>query len=149
MVTVLLVRHADVDLPPACPDPGLNSDGQARARALANVAGSAGVSNIFTSMFIRTKQTVKPLADQLSLQPREVPRSERLDALAQQILTGQLGEVILIAGHSNTVPKMVSALGAAPVPTIGEREFDNLFILTVLRPGKVGFVRLRYGTIST
>jgi Histidine phosphatase superfamily (branch 1) len=63
MVTVLLVSHTDIDLPPGSSDPPLNADGQARARALVHVAGSAGISAIFTSEFVRTKQTIKTLAD--------------------------------------------------------------------------------------
>jgi phosphohistidine phosphatase SixA len=149
MVTVLLVRHADIDLPPNSADPALNTDGQARARTLAHVAGSAAVNAIFTSEFIRTKQTVKPLADRLVLQATEVPQTEKLDILVQQILAGQFGEVVLVAGHSNTVPNLIRALGAAPAPTIGEREFDNLFVVTAPRPGEASLVHLRYGKNST
>ena len=148
MVTVLLVRHADIDLPPGSTDPPLNSDGQTRARALAHVAGSAEVSAIFTSTFTRTKQTAKPLADRLGLQPQEVPQPEHPDVLAQQILSGQFGAVVLIAGHSDTVPKMINALGTAAEPAISEREFDNLFVVTVLRRGEAALVRLRYGANS-
>jgi phosphohistidine phosphatase SixA len=143
MITVLLVRHADIDLPPISADPALNSDGQARAEALAHVARSAAVSSVFTSEFARTKQTVQPLADQLGLQPREVPK--RPDLLAQQILSGQFGDMVLIAGHSNTVPQIISALGAEAVTPISEREFDNLFVVIVFQPDKVGLVHLRYG----
>jgi broad specificity phosphatase PhoE len=61
MLKVILVRHANIDLlDPAPEDPPLNAAGRARAQALARVVGTAGVTAIFTSPLIRTKQTVEP-----------------------------------------------------------------------------------------
>src|SRR3954454_6091824 len=148
MVTVLLVRHADVDLPPAAgsDDPPLNAAGRARAEALAHVAGVAGVTTIFTSPFARTKQTVGPLAARLGVQPREAPS---IQALAREVLSGPAGAVVLIAGHANTVPQMIAALGVPPpMLTIGDREFDNLFVVSVTGLGRASPVRLKYGNRS-
>jgi phosphohistidine phosphatase SixA len=148
MTTVLLVRHADIDLPSAAGsnDPPLNAAGRARAEMLAHVAGVAGLTKIFTSPFARTKQTVEPLAASLGVQPREVPSPH---ALAREVLSGTAGAVVLIAGHSNTVPQMIAAFGVPPpMPTIGEREFDNLFVVTVTAPGQASSVRLKYGSQS-
>lgn len=146
MITVVLVRHADIDLPPTSTDPPLNSAGHTRAEALAHVAGAASVTAVLHSPFLRTKQTVAPLAAQLGLQPQEAPAPA---VLAQQVLSGELGEVILIAGHSNTVPQMIGALGApAPLPSIGEHEFDNLFVVAIAKPEQPGLLHLRYGPPS-
>ncbi|QEL15680.1 histidine phosphatase family protein [Limnoglobus roseus] len=149
MPTILFVRHADIDVPPAlgATNPPLNTAGQARATDLARVVGSAGVTAVFTSALTRTKQTVKPLATQLGLQPHEVPTPAEL---AQKMLAGALGPVVLVAGHSNTVPEMIAAFGVpSPIPPIGEREFDNLYVVTVGGPGPATVVRLKYGEAST
>ncbi|MGH3697013.1 MAG: histidine phosphatase family protein [Pseudonocardiaceae bacterium] len=147
MITVVLVRHADIDLPPASTDPPLNSHGHARAEALAHVAGAAGVATVLHSPFLRTRQTVAPLAARLELQPREAPAPA---TLAKQVRAGELGEVILIAGHSNTVPQMIGALGVpAALPSIGEHEFDNLFVVAIAEPDEAGLLHLRYGPPST
>lgn len=147
MITVVLVRHADIDLPPTSTDPPLNTGGHERAQALAHVAGAAGVATVLHSPLLRTKQTVAPLAARLGLQPREAPAPA---TLAQQVLAGELGEVILIAGHSNTVPRMIGALGVpAPLPSIGEHEFDNLFVVAIAKPDEPGLLHLRYGVAST
>jgi broad specificity phosphatase PhoE len=61
MVTVLLIRHADIDQPATSDDPPLNSAGRERAKALVHVAGTAGIAALFTSSFLRTKQTMAPL----------------------------------------------------------------------------------------
>ena len=144
MITVLLVRHADINLPPTSDDPPLNAAGRARAKTLAHVAGAAGVTAVFTSSLTRTKQTVKPLVALSGLQPREAPPPA---ALAYEVLSSTAGTVVLVAGHTNTVPQMIAALGASP-PTIGEHEFDNLFVVTVAGPGKASVLRLKYGKQS-
>jgi phosphohistidine phosphatase SixA len=147
MITVLLVRHADIDLPPGSDDPPLNAAGHKRAETLVHVAGTAGVTTILTSSFIRTKQTVGPLAARLGIQPQEMSAPP---TVARQVLSGRLGEVILIAGHSNTVPGMIAALGAPPpLPSISEREFDNLFMVILAQPSEAGMVSLKYGKPST
>jgi len=144
VVTVLLVRHADIDLPPASADPPLNAAGRARAKALAQLVGAAGVTAVFTSSFTRTKQTVKALASQLGIQPQEAP-----PALVQLVLSGAAGPAVLVAGHSNTVPQMITALGGLPPGVvIGENEFDNLFVVTAGGPGGASVVRLKYGKSS-
>lgn len=109
MATVLLVRHADIDLPPSSNDPPLNSAGMERANELVHVAGLEGITAVFTSSLARTKQTVGPLAARLGIQPREVPPPP---VFAEEILSGTVGQVVLVAGHSNTVPQMIEALGA-------------------------------------
>jgi phosphohistidine phosphatase SixA len=142
MVTVLAVRHADIDLPPGSEDPDLSAAGRVRADALAHVVGVSGVSTILTSQFARTKQTVEPTVRELGLLPRLAPPTS---TLARDARAGQLGNVVLVAGHSNTVPAILAALGADPVPVIGEREFDNLFVLTTHSGGGAQLLCLRYG----
>jgi broad specificity phosphatase PhoE len=142
VVTVLAVRHADIDLPPGSADPDLNAAGRVRAESLAHVVEKSGVSTIFTSEFARTKQTVEPSARELGLVPRLAPAAA---TLAREALAGRFGEVLLIAGHSNTVPMILAALGASSPPVIGEREFDNLFVLTTSSGNDGRLVHLRYG----
>jgi len=49
---------------------------------------------------------------------------------------------VLVVGHSNTVPEVMTALGVKPAVTIADTEFDNLFIVTT--GAKPTMVRLRY-----
>jgi phosphohistidine phosphatase SixA len=141
MITVILVRHADIDLPPRSADPPLSAAGRRRAETLAHVIGPAGATSLFTSTYLRTVQTMKPLATQTGLVPQPVPAP---DVWAQQVVAGALGELVVVAGHSNTVPEMLEALGV-PAPAIGERDFDNLFVVTVASPGNAHLVHLKYG----
>jgi hypothetical protein len=54
--------------------------------------------------------------------------------------------VVFIAGHNNTVPEIVAALGGPTFPIIPETEFDNLYIVTVYRTGKAKVLKLKYGS---
>lgn len=142
MVTVILVRHADIDLPPPLgnPNPPLNAAGMVRAADLARVLERAGVARIFTSTALRTQQTAAPIAAKLALVPAvlnwDPPAVTRLRA-------GAFGDVVLIVGHSNTVPEIVQQLTGEAAP-IGAAEFDNLLVVTV--DGAAGrLLRLKYG----
>ena len=53
-------------------------------------------------------------------------------------------EVVLVVGHSNTVPAILKSLGHAPVVTVGEEDFDNLFIVTTQPSGAPTVVHLKY-----
>jgi phosphohistidine phosphatase SixA len=146
VITVLLVRHADIDLPPGTADPGLNDAGRERARALAHVVGPAGVTTVFTSSFARTKQTAAPTLAVLGVGARQMPDAA---VVAQEVRSGELGGVVLIVGHSNTVPEVIGALGVpAPLPVIGETQFDNLFVVTLGEPTGASLLALKYAKPS-
>lgn len=144
LTTVLLVRHAEkAAIPPD--DPPLTSDGEARARKLANVARRAGVTAIYTTDTKRTKGTVKPLADSLKLDPIIY---NNLTALVNQILSEHNGDVVLVAGHSPTVPEIARRLGAdIPQEVQSLPDFDNLFAIT-RKTDEANAVNLQYGELS-
>ena len=52
--------------------------------------------------------------------------------------------VVLVVGHSNTIPAIIAALGGPRVPDICESVYANLFML-VPGAGEVRLVRSRYG----
>jgi phosphohistidine phosphatase SixA len=146
MTTLLLVRHADIDLTGAVNDQTpLNAVGRARATALRDLLASAGVEAIFASPALRTQQTVQPLADHLHLtiQVPQGPAGTPAN-LVQRVLADHAVGVALIAGHSNTVPQMIQAAGGQ-IPEIDEGVFDNLFVVTVFALGTASVITLKYG----
>jgi phosphohistidine phosphatase SixA len=150
MIKFLFVRHADVDTqPPSAssdpPGPPLNAAGRSRAETLAHVVGAAGITHIFTSEFLRTQQTVDPVARKLGITHRVAP-----EAQVRAMRSAVDGSVILIAGHSNTVPQMITSLGVLPaLENLGAHEFDNLFVVTIASAtGPAALVRLKYGEPS-
>jgi broad specificity phosphatase PhoE len=146
MVSVLFVRHADIDPPHGEADPPLNAAGRERAETLARMVDPAGLKSLFCSPKIRTKQTVQPIEARSGLSAEIAPDPAEL---AKQLLSMATDAVVLVAGHSNTVPAMIEALGVAPpAPVIGEQEFDNLFIVTVDQPARPTLLHLKYGNPS-
>ncbi|HEV2763852.1 MAG TPA: phosphoglycerate mutase family protein [Pyrinomonadaceae bacterium] len=157
VTTVYLVRHAEkADAPPE--DPPLSEAGRARAQELARVLGGAGVRAVYTSQFLRTKQTAEPLAKQLGLAPAALsirmnpasprePSAESIKEITDKIYE-RAGETTLVVGHSNTVPEVIRALGGDAVPKIDEKKFDDLFVLTVYGRGKAKVAQLKYGSAN-
>lgn len=143
MATVLLVRHAEIDLPPVSANPDLNEAGRARAKDLLRVVTRSGIAHAFSSSLARTQQTLEPLSDALAVPVSLAPEPV---VLAAKVRTGSLDGVILVAGHSNTIPQYVAALGVGqPCPAIDESDFANLFVVTVPQSGEAAFVHLVYG----
>lgn len=142
--TVAVLRHADIDLPPAGSDPDLNPAGQARAQALRHHLGDAGVDAVYATEFQRTQQTAQPLAAHagLSVQIRD---ALDVDALAAEILHHHLGHTVVVVSHSNVVPQIVAALGASAAVTIAEDEFDHLLWVTLPAVSRNHVHHLRYG----
>ena len=153
-VTVFLVRHAEREDEPR-QDPPLNKEGAARSQELAKLLGATGIKKIITSQFARTKQTAEPLAAKLSLTPALIslrsnptnPRQIAEESTAEVVnkILERSGESVLLVGHSNSLPDVIKMLGGDEVPTIDERKFNDLFIVTVYGKGKAKVVHLKYG----
>ena len=140
---LVVVRHAEKG-PKAEDDrkTPLSTEGKKRAEALVHVLGMLNVDVIYTSDYLRTKQTVQPLADSRKIEPRE---QTNVDELLLEIRSKQRGKVVVIAGHSNTVPEIVAKLGGGDIGPMDDKQYDNLYIV-VLRPtGEARLLKLRYG----
>jgi broad specificity phosphatase PhoE len=123
-------------------DPVLSEAGQRRADALAAHLKDARITAIYTSQYQRARATAAPLAAALKLQP-EVVMKDDIPALANAIRTNHADDVVLVVGHSDTVPAILKTFGATEPVEIGRTEFDNLW-LVVPRAGRAPLVsRLR------
>jgi len=152
--TVFLVRHAEKEAEPK-QDPPLSKEGVARSQELARMLSTAGVKAIYTSQFVRTKQTAEPLAAKNGLSAivltlKTNPANLRLIAeestaeLVNKILQ-RPGDTALVIGHSNWIPDVIKLLGGDVVPTIDEQKFDDLFVVTIYGKGKAKVVQMKYG----
>ncbi len=145
VTTVILIRHAEKVIDPNNADPDLSPAGQARAQELVRMFGDAGINAIYATQYKRTQQTVKPLADKLGLPVNQVNSKNTADLVAR-IRSENSGQVVFIAGHNNSVPEIIAALGGPTFPIIPDTEYDNLYIVTVYRTGKAKVVKLKYGS---
>ncbi len=140
---VYLVRHAEKADGSA--DPALTVQGITRAAVLADLLSDSGITHIYSSDFVRTRDTAEPLAGRLGLEtliydPRDlVGMASRLRNTPGRHL---------VSGHSNTTPRLVELLGGDPHTAIDEAsEYDRLYIVTLLPGGGASSVLLRYGDL--
>ncbi len=143
--TVILVRHAEKAALPA-EDPALTAEGQARAQALMAIARDAGVTAIITTQFARTRETARPAAEALHITPEIVSAggAQHAEEVAR-VIYRHSGGVVLVVGHSNTIPAIAAALGAPRPPPICDSEYDGLYFVTVPASGPARVIHARYG----
>jgi phosphohistidine phosphatase SixA len=147
--SIFLVRHAErADSAPGTSptmgaDPDLSEAGMARAESLARLLKDATITAIFATEFKRTQQTAAPLAKALGLTVKVIPSKSTADLVKQ--LEATKGNVMVV-GHSNSVPDVIKALGISTPVTIGDDDFDNLFIVNrrVNRGTSASLLRLHY-----
>lgn len=145
--TVILVRHAEKADEPENPNPTLSSVGLERAQSLVQVLSRAGISSIYATQFLRTQQTVKPLADRLGLGVNQV-EARNTEELVKRIKSQDEGRTVLVAGHSNSVPQIIAALGGEQLPQIPDEQYDDLFVVTMAPWQRVRVLALKYGNIK-
>ena len=148
--TVILVRHAEkVTTDPRDPDPALTPAGEQRARDLAALLRRRHVAAVITTQFARTQLTGKPTADAAHL-PVDSIRAGRdavahAAAIAELIRTRYAGKTVLVVGHSNTVPKIIAALGGPTLADLCDSAYGNLFTLVIPPQGAPRFTQSHYG----
>ena len=146
--TIIFVRHAEQTSHDDA-DPSLSDAGKRRVaeltRQLADADVVAGIDAIYSSSYKRSTETVQPLADRLDL-PINIYDAADTEAVLGTILKTHKGKIIVVVGHSNTVPVLIANLGASKnVPTLARGEFDNIYIISIPWFGKTKTIRLRYG----
>jgi broad specificity phosphatase PhoE len=146
--TVILVRHAERATAPAA-DPTLTDAGTQRAVDLATTLAAARVTTIITTHLQRTRLTAKPLADSSKVTPIMVraggPTQAHVDSVATVVRSRPAGEVVLVVGHSNTIPAIVGALGGPKLADLCDTEYATLFILEFASSGPPRLIRAKYG----
>jgi broad specificity phosphatase PhoE len=143
--TILIVRHAERA---GAQLDSLSADGVARAQELARVVTKANVRAVYHSDTKRTRDTAAPSAAALSLSLVPYPAKE-CGPLIDAILRDHPGDTVLVVAHSNTVPLLVAAAGAPAMADLDEKEFDDLFVVSVsCRDRPVTVTHLQYGAAS-
>jgi phosphohistidine phosphatase SixA len=124
---IYIVRHAEKVSDDQ--DAELNATGRARATTLGWMLRHSGIENIFATPFKRTRDTAEPLRARLGLTVSAAPTDAK--KLAAIILEQHRRQTLLVCGHSNTVPPLLTHLGMkSPEPLL--KGFDDLFIVTLV-----------------
>jgi len=154
-VTIFLVRHAEKSKDDPR-DPSLTAAGQERARRLAELLAHEKITHLFSTPLKRTRGTLAPLATARAL---DVTTIMDMEEQAATLLALPAGATAVLAGHSNTVPFLVEALGGKVSDTVAgsagpqllDDSYDRLFVVILAAPSGssrqrlLRLLQLRYG----
>ena len=118
---IYLVRHAEKQ---HGVDPGLTDCGRQRAQWLEKYFSSLPVTAVFTTPFVRTRETAGPVAQYHNLALQEYNPRNLVDFARS--LVAHDGDV-LVVGHSNTTPQLVRLLTSDSVEDLDEDQYDRLY----------------------
>ena len=107
----------------------LSPAGLLRAQALKDTLAATKIDLIYASTYIRTQQTARPTATAKNLQ-MIIYQPDTTAGLVAHLKTLK-GKSVLVVGHSDTVPDIVSGLSHESVAPIADNDFDNLYIISV------------------
>ena len=125
-----LIRHAEkVRTNKSDRDPALNENGIVRALKWKDYFIDKGISKIYSTNYMRTLQTVKPLQEEIGLNTILYSPSN-IDY--KDFISSNKGEIVLVVGHSNTIPNFVNELINDQVYTqIDDLNNSNLYIVNM------------------
>ena len=131
--TVVLVRHGEKASND--PDTELSAAGLERAKRIATMLGTAGVTRLVATDVRRTQQTLAPLSEKIG-KPVEVRPARDVDGLLRELRASPPGAVVVVAHHSNGIPRIARAFGVEPrgilhSDTLPENEFSRVLVLSL------------------
>ena len=119
--TWYFVRHFEKHLGD---NPSLTEIGKARAEALAVFFSDKSLNHVYSTDYHRTLQTATPVADFKNLEIQSYdPRN-----LAGFAIKLKTQDHVLVVGHSNTTPELLSLMDRASV-SIQKSEYGVLYIV--------------------
>ena len=149
-VTVFLLRHAETAADTReNTDPELSAEGQQRTQDLVQLLGHAGITHAFSTEFNRTRGVLVPLAQAAKVEIETI-KSVDSDGQLTALLELPPGSVAVVAGHSNTIPRLVSSLGGSAQNLVrgnlDHDSYDRVFCVTMPSGGSAtSTIELRYG----
>jgi broad specificity phosphatase PhoE len=146
---IFVVRHAERAEEGPGSDIPLSRLGAEHAAHLAEILKNAGVTAIYATDTTRARQTAEPLAQMLKLSIRIYDtRDEKGNMTAvpfvAKLRTDERDGVVLVVGHSNTVPDVIAAYGVKEPVRIGPDDYGDLFALVPQPSAPPVLLRLRF-----
>ena len=128
--TIYLIRHAEkVRTNKSDRDPKLNEKGILRALNWKEYFLDKDITKIYSTNYKRTLETVKPFQEAIGLATILYSPSS-IDY--KDFISSNKGEVVLVVGHSNTIPNFVNELINDQVyAQIDDLNNSNLYIVNL------------------
>ena len=128
--TIYLIRHAEkVRINKTDRDPALNEKGMIRALNWRDFFIDKDISKIYSTNYKRTLETVKPIEEAIGVTAILYSPSN-IDY--KNFVLSNKGEIVLVVGHSNTIPDFVNELINDQVYSqIDDLNNSNLYIVSL------------------
>lgn len=126
--TYYFIRHGEkVD---NTKNPDLSETGFERAKTWEELFSEIKLDAIYSTDYKRTLQTVVPTAKS---QKRSITKYDPKTINIESFKKENVGNKVLIVGHSNTIPNFVNAMVNQSIyPEIDDLTFGNLYIVTLI-----------------
>lgn len=141
---IVVVRHAEKAVTGNREDPGLSAAGTARAHRIAQRLQNADVQAVYATAYRRTRETASPTAQAHGLMVTDYPADEPARAFVDRLHRTHGRGTVLVIGHSNTVPAIVSALCHCTVAPIDDASYDNWYDLWIDATGTARLQHIHY-----
>lgn len=130
--TIYIVRHAEKQL--VGKDPELAYVGNVRALKLAQILEKDEIKHVFSTDYIRTRNTAKPTADKAGVEI-EIYDPKNHDALVEELRKREGN--ILVVGHSNTVSQLANYFvgEGEKFADLTDLEYDFIYVVTLDKNG--------------
>lgn len=123
---VYLVRHAEKQ---TGKDPSLTPAGIVRAEALADRLADVGLTEIYSTDYTRTRETAEAVSKATGVKV-SLYDPAYLPGFSESLRFS--GGTVLVVGHSNTTPGLVTLLGGdAGTPIDDASEFNRLYTVEI------------------
>ncbi len=131
-LTVILLRHAEKDLSEGAdnPNPELSAEGKLRAERLVKIVNKYQPDAIYSTDYIRTRATVRPLARSKRMMT-QIYDPGNLKRMRDLILSGKVKRLVVV-GHNNTTPGLANLIiGQEKYKKLAESEYDKIWIIKI------------------
>lgn len=131
LFTIYLVRHSEKDLTSNTPsNPPLSLCGEERSENLSNFLRDVELDVIYSSDYIRTKNTAKPIATSKGLEISEYnPRD--LEDFSKLLMDRK--QDALVVGHSNTTGVLAGLLVGEEIGAFDEAIYDRVYQVIIYK----------------
>lgn len=130
--TIYIVRHAEKQL--VGNDPELAYVGGVRALKLSQILEKEDIKHVFSTDYVRTRNTARPTADQAGVEI-EIYDPKNHDALVEELRKREGN--ILVVGHSNTVSQVANYFvgDGEKFADLTDLEYDFIYVVTLEKNG--------------
>ena len=138
---VFVIRHAEQELTGQV-DAGLRPEGRERATDWAKILRPSGLDLVVTTEIKRSRDTGAIIAEALEVPQVEFSRGGS-SGIAKFLRENYPEDVILVVGHSETIPQLLRSFGYQDTFPISRSAYGWLFIVTPLENGPPAVTRLK------